>query len=158
MFNIGDNISHPMHGAGVIVDIVDRQVNNRPQSFYLVDMIYGAMTVQIPCHLCDSLGVRHIITADQANAVIASIPELEIYNIDNWSKRYRENVERIKSGDLYQVAVVVKSLVLRDKIKTLSTGERKLLGMAKGILVSELSLASGCSMRDAEQKIMDNIL
>ena len=158
MFNVGDNISHPMHGAGVVIDIVERFVDNRPKSFYLVNMAYGSMTVLIPCNCCESIGVRYIITAQRAEEIIQSIPSLSIEINDNWSKRYRENIERIKSGDLITVACVIKSLVLRDKVKTLSTGERKLLNTAKGILLSELALATQSNVRDMERRFMDLII
>ncbi len=158
MFNVGDSISHPMHGAGVIVDIVERSVDNRPQPFYLVDMLFGSMTVLIPCGICDSIGVRNIISAQEADKITDSIPKLCIEFNDNWSKRYRENIEKIKSGDLYAVAGVIKTLVLRDKVKTLSTGERKLLNTAKGILASELALAKNITIHEAERLIISCIV
>ncbi|MBO5973966.1 MAG: CarD family transcriptional regulator [Clostridia bacterium] len=158
MYNVGDSISHPMHGAGVIVDIVDRSVDNRPQPFYLVNMLFGSMTVLIPCGICDSIGVRNIISSQEADKIIDSLPKLCIEFNDNWSKRYRENIDRIKSGDLYVVAGVIKTLVLRDKIKTLSTGERKLLNTAKGILASELALAKNITIHEAERWIISSIV
>lgn len=157
MFNIGDKVSHPMHGAGVIVDIVDRSINNKYQPFYLVDMVCGSMSVLIPCASCESIGVRYIIGDSEAKQIIACIPELSVESDDNWSKRYKDNLEKIKSGDLYQVAEVVKSLMLRDRIKSLSTGERKLLGMAKSILVSELVLATDGSVQDIERMVIKSI-
>ena len=158
MYNVGDRISHPMHGAGVIVDIVDRCVDNRPQPFYLVNMLFGSMTVLIPCSICDSIGVRNVITAEDARKIIDAIPELCIEFNDNWSKRYRENIDKIKSGDLYIVAGVIKTLVLRDKIRTLSTGERKLLNTAKGILSSEIAMATNITIQQAERLIISSIL
>lgn len=158
MYNVGDRISHPMHGAGVIVDIVDRCVDNRPQPFYLVNMLFGSMTVLIPCSICDSIGVRNVITAEDAHKIIDAIPELCIEFNDNWSKRYRENVDKIKSGDLYIVAGVIKTMVLRDKIRTLSTGERKLLNTAKGILASEIAMATNITIQQAERLIISSIL
>ena len=158
MYNVGDSSSHPMHGAGVIVDIVDRSVGNRPQPFYLVNMLFGSMTVLIPCGICDSIGVRNIISSQEADKIIDSLPKLCIEFNDNWSKRYRENIDRIKSGDLYVVAGVIKTLVIRDKIKTLSTGERKLLNTAKGILASELALAKNITIHEAERWIISCIV
>ena len=158
MYNVGDSISHPMHGAGVIVDIVDRCVDNRPQPFYLVNMLFGSMTVLIPCGICDSIGVRKVISSDDARKIIEALPQLSIEFNDNWSKRYRENIDKIKSGDLYVVAGVIKTLVLRDKVRTLSTGERKLLNTAKGILASEIALATNITIQQAERLIISNIL
>ena len=158
MFNVGDSISHPMHGAGVITDIVERSVNNQSQAFYLVNMIYGSMTVLIPCSSCESIGVRNIISAQYAEDILASIPDLNIEVNENWSKRYRDNVDRIKSGDLTNVACVIKSLVLRDKVNSLSTGERKLLSTAKGILVSELALATDSDIKEIERRLLSLIV
>ena len=158
MFNIGDNISHPMHGAGSIIDIIDRNVNNQIKTFYLVKIISGSMTVLVPCELCDAIGIRHIISAKEAYRIIDSIHDLTTTYNDNWSKRYQENIDKIKTGDLFNVATVYKTLFLRDRVKNLSTGERKILSMSKNILISELALATGCSISEIEQKVIKNII
>ena len=136
MFSVGDKISHPIHGAGIVTDIVDRQVAGEAKAFYSVAFTCGSITDLIPCASCDKIGVRNIVSSGEAENVISSIPKLTHEFNDNWSKRHRENMDKIKSGNLYEVALVVKSLILRDRVKALSTSERKTLSTAKNILVS----------------------
>jgi len=157
MFSVGDKISHPIHGAGIVTDIVDRQVAGETTPFYSVSFTCGSITDLIPCASCEKIGVRNIVSSDEAENVIKKIPSLTHEFNDNWSKRHRENMDKIKSGDLYEVAVVVKSLVLRDRIKALSTSERKTLSTAKNILISELALATGKDICDIESDILQSI-
>ena len=158
MFSIGDKISHPMHGAGVITDIVERTIDNKNQSFYLATMVCGSMTVLIPCATCDSIGVRYIISSAEAESLLDSIPSAPYSLNDNWSKRYREHMDKLKSGDLDQVIGVIKALVLRDREKSLSTGERKVLSIAKNIFISEVVLSTGRSASEVENIILKAIV
>lgn len=154
MFSVGEKITHPMHGAGVIEKITDCEVNNTIKPFYLAKMIFGGMTVLIPCDICDTIGVRKIISKSEAETVISEFESIPYVFNDNWSQRYRDNMEKIKSGDLRQVSEVVKTLFLRDKEKTLSTGERKLYNTAKSILFSELMLATGRNVEEIERLLL----
>ena len=99
------------------------------------------MVVMIPTENSESIGVRPVIDRAQADAVLKAIPEIEIEMTSNWNHRYRENMERLKSGDLLEVARVVKGLTMRDSKRGLSTGERKMLHSARQILISELVLS-----------------
>ena len=157
MFDIGDKVSHPMHGAGIIEDITYCDVDNKKKPFYLAKMVCGAMTVLIPCEMTDAIGVRKIISTTDAEKLIDSFDEISYDFNDNWSQRYRDNMEKIKSGDLYRVSEVVKSLFIRDKTKALSTGERKLFNTAKNILFSELMLSTGKSPAEIENRLFGNI-
>ena len=147
-FCIGDRIAHPMHGAGVIAGIEKRKVNGTERDYYILKLPVGDMLVMIPTETTAEIGVRPIVKADQAKSIISSIPELKINMTQNWNKRYRENMLKIKSGDLMEVATVVKGLMARDHDRGLSTGERKMLHSAKQILISELVL-SQCSTYEA---------
>lgn len=158
MFSIGDKISHPMHGAGVITDIVERSIVNKMQPFYLATMTCGAMTVLIPCATAETIGVRKIISKNEAEALLKKIPDITFSYNENWSKRNRENMDKIKSGNLEQVAGVIKALVLRDREKSLSTSERKLLGMAKNILISEIVVSTNMSVSEVENIILSSIV
>ena len=80
MFSIGDKISHPMHGAGVIADVVERLVDNKMQPFYMTSMICGSMTVLIPCNTCESIGVRYIISKDEAEELLKAIPDIIFFS------------------------------------------------------------------------------
>lgn len=152
-YAVGDKIVHPMHGAGIIDSIVEEKVSGNVNKYYVLKIPHGGMLVMIPVHTCDTIGVRPIVEADEAEGVLVSIPEIEIDMTQNWNRRYRENMLRIKSGDLTEVARVVKGLVLRDGEKGLSTGERKMLQSAKQILISEIVLSQDSSYEEIETRI-----
>ncbi|MDP4108528.1 MAG: CarD family transcriptional regulator [Bacillota bacterium] len=150
MYVIGDKIVHPMHGAGVVEDIVDQKVNGVERQYYVLKMSVNNMMVMIPILSCDDIGVRPIIKKAEADQVMSSLPEIEIDSTPNWNRRYRENMLRIKSGDLMEVAKVVKSLIFRERERGLSTGERKMLTSAKQIFISEMALAASCTYDEVE--------
>ena len=153
MFQPGDKVAHPMHGAGLVDSIVTKKVNGVKRDYYILKLPVGGMVVMIPTATSDAIGVRPIVDAQQADRVIAAIPSMEVEVIANWNQRYRENLSRIKSGDLMEVALVIKGLFRRDIARGLSTGERKLYHSAKQILISELVLAQGSSYDEVEGRI-----
>lgn len=146
-FRVGDRIAHPMHGAGTIDSIVRKKVSGRERDYYVMKLPVGDMLVLIPVETSTAIGVRPIVDADEAEKILGSIPELEIEMTQNWNKRYRENMMKIKSGNLLEVAAVVKGLMQREKERGLSTGERKMLHSAKQILISEIVLSGKHQLR-----------
>ena len=150
MFQIGDKVVHPMHGGGVVDSIVQRKVDGKIQEYYVMKLPNRAMVVMIPTENCEEIGVRPVVDASHADRILAAIPEIEVEMTSNWNRRYRENMERLKSGDLLEVARVIKGLSLRDTKRGLSTGERKMLSSARQILISELVLAKEISFEAAE--------
>lgn len=153
MFQVGDKIVHPMHGAGMIDSIVQKKVNGVVREYYILKLPVGGMLVMIPTENSAEIGVRPVCQEDEADKVIAAIPEIEVDMTQNWNRRYRENMLRLKSGDLLEVARVVKGLTLRDGDRGLSTGERKMLHSAKQILISEIVLSQNTSYEDVEARI-----
>ena len=153
MYQIGDKIVHPMHGAGVIESIVDERISGRLISFYVFKMPISGLTLKIPVENSAMIGIRDIMAAEEIEAVIGQIPALGIDMTANWNHRYRENMERIKSGDLLEVAGVIKALMHRDSVRGLSNGERKMLHSAKQILISEIVLAESVEYAAAEERI-----
>ncbi len=153
MFRIGDKIVHPMHGAGVVDEIVQRKVNGVVRDYYTLKLPIGGMLVMIPTDHCEQIGVRAILSGDEAEKVLDQITDVQVEMQSNWNHRYRENMERLKSGDLLEVAKVVKGLVLRENRRGLSNGERKMLHSAKQILVSEIGLAKSISYQEAEDRL-----
>jgi CarD family transcriptional regulator len=143
MFSVGDKIVYPMHGAGVIESIEEKEILGQKQDYYVVRMPVGDMRVLIPTHNCDDIGIREIIASCEVDRVFEILKSQEINVTSNWNKRYRENMIKIKSGSIFEVAEVVRTLMLREKEKGLSTGERKMLNSARQILISELVLARG---------------
>ena len=153
MFQVGDKIVHPMHGAGVIDSIVSKKVNGVVRDYYILKLPVGGMLVMIPTEHTEEIGVRPVVDRAEADRLIAAMPNIEVDMTQNWNRRYRENMLRIKSGDLMEVARVVKGLMLRDENRGLSTGERKMLHSAKQILISELVLSQDASYEDVEKRI-----
>ncbi len=152
-FRVGDRIAHPMHGAGVIDSVVKRKINGTERDYYVLKLPVGDMLVMIPVDTSAEIGVRPIVDADEAEKILGSIPGLEIEMTQNWNKRYRENMLKIKSGNLLEVAAVVKGLMQRDKERGLSTGERKMLHSAKQILISEIVLSESASYEEVEERL-----
>lgn len=153
MFKVGDKIAHPMHGAGVIDSIVQKKVNGVVREYYFLKLPADGMLVMIPTENSDEIGVRPVVKTAEADAVISAIPGIEVDMTQNWNRRYRENMLRLKSGDLIEVARVVKGLMLRDVDRGLSTGERKMLHSAKRILISEIVLSQSTSYEEVEARI-----
>ncbi len=155
MFNVGDKIVYPMHGAGVIESIEEKEILGQKQNYYIVRMPFGDMKVMIPINSVNEIGIREVIDSKDVDKVISILRNEDKSQVSNWNKRYRENMSRIKSGDIFEVADVVRMLMIRDKEKGLSTGERKMLNSAKQILISELVLAKGMD-KDEIENIIDN--
>lgn len=153
MFQVGDKVVHPMHGAGVIDSIVREKISGRAMDFYVFKMPISGLTLKIPTVNSEAIGVRAVKSADEIEAVIARIPALSIDMTSNWNHRYRENMDRLKSGDLDEVSAVIKALMHRDSTRGLSNGERKMLHIAKQILVSEIVLAEDVAYPDAEERV-----
>lgn len=153
MYQIGDKIVHPMHGAGVIDSIVEEKISGKLVSFYVFKMPISGLTLKIPVANSEMIGIRSISPMEAIEAVIEQIPQLSVDMTANWNHRYRENMERIKSGDLLEVAGVIKALMHRDSERGLSNGERKMLHSAKQILISEIVLAESVAYPDAEARV-----
>ena len=153
MFSVGDFVVHPMHGAGVIADIVQERVAGATQDYYVFRMPVGGLLLKIPVANSTAIGVRNIISPAEAAALVSAIPGLTVEVNSNWNKRYQENMLRLKSGDLYEVARVIKTLMHRDRMRGLSTGERKMLHNARQILISELVLTENCTYDLIEKEI-----
>ena len=154
MFNVGDKIVYPMHGAGTIDSIEEKDILGEKQSYYILKMPSN-VKVMIPTSKAEEVGVRNIIDKQSAEKVFKVLSEDETDMEKNWNKRYRDNMDKMKSGDIYEVADVVRNLSFKQKEKGLSTGEKKMLNNAKQILVSELVLAEHVPQAEIE-KIVEN--
>ena len=156
MFNVGDNIVYPMHGAGTIDSIEEKDILGEKQSYYILRMP-GEVKVMVPTNKAEEIGVRNIIDKTTADKVFAVLEEDRTEMSLNWNKRYRDNMDKMKSGDIYEIADVVRNLSFKQKEKGLSTGEKKMLLNAKQILVSELVLAEATDKDNVEKMINDRI-
>lgn len=155
MFNVGDNIVYPMHGAGTIDAIEEKEILGEKQQYYIIKMP-GEVKVMVPTSKAETMGVRGVIDSQGAGKVLKLLEADETEMSNNWNKRYRDNLDKMKTGDIYEVADVVRNLSFKQKEKgSLSTGEKKMLNNAKLILVSELVLAENAS-KDEIERLVDN--
>ena len=154
MYNVGDKVVYPMHGAGVIDAIEEKEILGEKQSYYILKMP-GEVKVMVPILTAEEHGIRNVIDKAEAEKVINVLEQDETEMEKNWNKRYRENMDKMKSGNIYEIADVVRNLSFKQKEKGLSTGEKKMLHNAKQILVSELVLAEYATQDEVEE-LVDN--
>ncbi|HCX04569.1 MAG: CarD family transcriptional regulator [Tissierellales bacterium] len=153
MYRLGDKIVYPMHGAGVIESVEEKEVLGEKKKYFIIKMPVNEMKLMIPVDNVENIGVRKIISNSEVEEVFDILREDSSLNKMNWNKRYRANMDRMKSGDIFEVARIVRSLTYRDQEKGLSTGEKKMLSNAKQILISELILAEDSSSEEIESRI-----
>lgn len=156
MFNVGDKVVYPMHGAGVIQNIEEKNILGEKTSYYIIKMP-GEVKVMVPTVKAEEIGVRNIIDCETANKVFQVLETNSTEMALNWNKRYRDNMDKMKSGDIYEVADVVRNLSFKQKERGLSTGEKKMLLNAKQILISELTLAENSQKEEIEQMVDNKI-
>lgn len=154
MFNVGDKVVYPMHGAGTIDSIDKKNILDEEVEYINISMP-GGVKVMVPSKQASKQGLRNIISQNDVEKVFCVLETDETEMSENWNKRYRDNMEKMKSGDIYEVADVVRNLSFKQKEKGLSTGEKKMLNNAKQILVSELVLVENASNTEIE-KLVDN--
>jgi len=140
-----------MHGAGIIESIEDREVLGEKRSYYIMKIPIGDMKVMVPMDNVQDIGLRQIIATNEMDGVLGILQDKNSTMNVSWNKRYRANMDKIKSGNIFEVAEVIRNLTIRDKDKGLSTGERKMLENAKRILISELVLVKDI----AEDQVKD---
>lgn len=157
MFDIGDKVVYPMHGAGIIEKIEEKEVLGETRSYYILHIPYGNMQVMVPVGSADQAGVRPIVSPDKIEEVYDLLRAASTEMDENWNRRFRENMELLKSGDIACVAEVVRNLMRVERVKKLSTGEKKMLANAKQILVSEIVLVLGLSEEDVEEILEDTV-
>jgi len=157
MFQVGDKVVYPMHGAGVIEAIEEREVLGKTRQYYVMHLPVGNMKVFVPLDSVHTLGLRQVISRTQIQEVLAVLQLRHQAAAQTWNRRYRANLEKIRGGNILDVAEVVRNLALRDREKGLSTGEKKMYASACQILVSELVLAEEteeAAVRELLEKIL----
>ena len=140
LFSCGDAVVHPLHGAGYIRALETRRVDGVEKIYYCIHLVISDLVIHVPAGQ-DKIGLRPVCSAQQAEQLLRRMPDMPIENDKVWNQRYRDNMLRIRSGQMEQVACVVKNLLYRQKKKPLSTGEKNVLESALSILISELMLA-----------------
>ncbi len=157
MFKLGDRIVYPLHGAGEIVAIEEKEILGETKEYYIMEIPIGEMRVMVPVDSVEESGVRDILTREEMDDVIETLKESRSSMPKNWNHRYRANMDKIKSGDIIEIAEVVRNLELLDAEKSLSTGERKMLSNAKQIIVSEILLVYDLTEQEAEELVEEAI-
>lgn len=154
MFTEGDMAVYPAHGVGVIKAIETQQVAGIDQKFYVLEILGNSMRIMIPTSSSENVGLRSIVNKKEALEVLNILRDRAV-EIDSqtWNRRYREYMEKIKTGSIFEVAAVLRDLFLLSVDKDLSYGERKMLDTAKGLLVKELSIAQDVEEDKISQKI-----
>ena len=140
MFNIGDKVVYPRHGAGVIEGIEEKEVLGEKCKYYVIRIALGDMRVMVPLDKMEAHGIRYITTKDKIDDIYNILSGETSYMCKNWSKRYRGNETKIREGGVFGISEIVKNLTVIDREKKLSTGEKRMLESARQLLVSELML------------------
>ncbi len=149
MYKIGDKIVYPMHGAGTIEKIETREILGESKAYYILNISCGGMGLMLPVDNCDKIGVRAIVSDDELSAALALLGEESTKMPDNWNKRQRENMDKLKTGKIEAAAEIVRNLTRMDRARKLSAGEKKMLSNARRILASEIMLVKGISGDEA---------
>ncbi|MHB8189586.1 MAG: CarD family transcriptional regulator [Ferrimicrobium sp.] len=152
-FEVGDKVVHPHHGAAVIEQREVIDAFGEMREYFVLRIAHGDLTVNVPVDSAAEVGIREVINDEEVEEVFAVLAKKDARMPTNWSRRYKNHVEKLKSGDIYQVAEVVRNLTIRDNDKGLSAGERRMLANARRVLVSELTFALGVSVEDAEKRL-----
>ena len=157
MYSVGDKVVHLMHGAGTIEEIKEIGIVGKKRQYYVLKFDIGNMVTNVPIENSEEVGIRPVIEKQEAKKALQYFRDAELEDDANWNKRQRDNLIKIKSGDIYQVILVLKELMYREKIKGLSTSERKTLTSAKQIVVSELVLSEVADVSDIESILNDTV-
>ena len=152
-FDVGDKVVYPHHGAAVIQRRETRAAFGEEKEYLVLQLAYGDLTLMVPADNTDEVGLREVINDEEVEEVFAVLRKKEARMPTNWSRRFKNHVEKLKSGDIYQVAEVVRNLSIREKDKGLSAGEKRMLARARQILVSELTFALGVDEEEAERQL-----
>ena len=157
MYQVGDKILYPMHGAGIIKLIEKREILGSVKEYYILHVPCGDMNVMIPVDNCDAIGVRPIVTEEEIQKAIEILRQESTQMTGNWNKRYRENMEKIKTGNIELVAEIVRNLTRIDRENRLSAGEKKMLTNVRKILQSEIMLVCNIDETEARRIIEEAI-
>lgn len=157
MFSIGDKVFYPMYGAGTIEGVEERRILGEKRTYFSMKMPIDKTVAMIPTDTCENIGVRFIISKKDAANALAAFRKEPVSEDENWNKRHRDNMEKLRTGDIFQLANVLKGLMIRDRKKGLSTSERKMLVVAKQMFVSEIVLTGSASVDDVESILEDTV-
>ena len=156
-FQVGDNVVYPHHGAGKVIKKEDKEILGEQRQYLTIKILHNDMTVMVPCANAGKAGLRRVIDEETVKKVLAVLSDDVSEMPKNWNRRFKHNRDKIKTGDIYELAEVVRNLAIREQDKGLSTGEKQMFTRAKKILASELMYALEMYEDEAE-KHLDGML
>lgn len=157
-YKVGDQVVYPQHGVATIQKIEDKEVLGDKKQYLVLKLDAGDLTLMVPAESVEQVGIRELIDENQVEGVLKVLRKGEVTdNAENWSRRFKANQEKLKSGDIKQVAEVVRNLSIREREKGLSTGEKRMLGRARQILTGEIAVAMNVDSEEAE-KVLEKAL
>ena len=157
MFDVGDKVVYPHHGAGTVIKKEKREILGQTREYLTIQILHNDMTVNVPVENAEKVGLRGVIDEDLVTVVVKALTAGESEMPKNWNRRFKHNRDKMKTGDIFELAEVVKNLSLRDHEKGLSTGEKQMFVKAKKILASELMYAKGVD-EEAAAEWLDEVL
>ena len=157
MFKVGDKVVYPHHGAGTVVKKEKREVLGEKREYLTIKILHNDMTVNVPCENAEAVGLRQVIDEEMVKKVTKALTGGGTAMPKNWNRRFKHNRDKMKTGDIFELAEVVRNLSLRDHEKGLSTGEKQMFVKAKKILASELMYAKSLD-EDAAAEWLDDVL
>lgn len=157
MFRKGDTVVHPEHGAAVIQELREKEFLGEKRTYLVLRVAYGDLTLLIPVDSTEQVGLRQVVSKNEVKKVLKVLTEDESSMAANWSRRFKNNMEKLHSGDPYQVAEVLRNLAIREREKGLSAGEKRMILKARQILISELSHATD-KTEDQAEVMIDEVL
>jgi CarD family transcriptional regulator len=156
-FEVGDNVVYPHHGAGVVLKKETKDLLGEKRDYLTINILHNNMTVMVPCENATQAGLRRVIDEEQVKKVIGVLTDEVSEMPKNWNRRFKHNREKIKTGDVYELAEVVRNLAIREWEKGLSTGEKQMYTRAKQILASEFMYALDKD-EDGAEAYLDELL
>lgn len=157
MFRKGDTVVHPEHGVAVIEELRVREFLGERRKYLVLRVAYGDLTLMVPVESTEEVGIRHVVSKNEAKKVLNVLEQDESTMDANWHRRFKNNIKKMRSGDIYQLAEVVRNLSIREREKGLSAGEKRMVIKARQILISELTNATG-GTDEKTQAMIDEVL
>ena len=157
MFVKGDKIVYPLYGAGIIEDLEVKQIDGVTETYYVLNIPVSNLKIMVSASKAEVLGIRRVYEKEEVARIINDRDLPEAATTANWNQRYKENLERIKSGMLDEVTGVFRNLLNREKLRSLSSAEKKMLTTAKQIIISEIAISHNVDKNEAETILLTAI-
>ncbi|MCP3987975.1 MAG: CarD family transcriptional regulator [Actinomycetia bacterium] len=157
-YKAGDRVVYPHHGAAIIEKTEMVELNGEKRKYFVLKTAHDDLTVRVPVDKVDEVGMRPPISLEDVEDLFVLLSKKDVREPANWSRRFKNHQEKLKSGDVYQVAEVVRNLALREKAKGLSAGEKNMYTKARKVLVSELSFALDVTEEAAMDQVEEQLV